>query len=302
MAWGLEIATDRLRLCRASLRRGRIRIDRMLEMPLASGLVRPSVKETGLADGPALTAVLNELGQQAGCRGWVRVALPDPLFILRVIATDAVPEDREEARRFLCWQARDLIPFPADQARLDYQILGPGPDGRLRTSCLVVRDRLLREYEQALRNAGLQAGVLDARSVAFAQAALAGIAARTVGLLTADGERATLLLVRDGRPQLWRILAVDGESAGNGTRLVREVADSLAFFREAEGLQTVDHLFVQGLGNHTASIASGLAEWLDIATSVLDLTDAVASAVQPNDPAGDPSHWGAALGAAIRPW
>jgi Tfp pilus assembly PilM family ATPase len=301
MAWGLEIATDRLRLCRARLRRGGIRMDRRVESPLASGLIRPSVKETGVADPAALAAALTELGRRAGCRGWVRVVLPDPLFTLRVIATDTLPEDREEARRFLCWQARDLLPFPAEQARLDYQVLGPGADGRLRTSCLVIRSQLLREVEQVLAKAGLQAGVIDARSVAFSQAALARVAARSVGLLTADGNRATLLLLRDGRPSQWRLLAVDGEPEGNGVRLVREVADSLAYFRETEGLPPVDHLFVQGLGSRTESLAADLAAWTEIPTSVLSLTEIV-TAVRDDGPVEDPSCWGAALGAAIRPW
>jgi hypothetical protein len=143
--------------------------------------------------------------------------------------------------------------------------------------------------------------VIDARSIAFSQAALVRVAARTVGLLTADGERATLLLLRDGQPFQWRLLAVDGEHESNGVRLLREVADSLAYFRETEGLPPVDHLFVHGLGSRTESLAADLAAWVEIPTSVLSLTEIV-SAARGNGPAEDPSCWGAALGAAIRPW
>ncbi len=298
MAWGLEIAPDRLRLCRAELRRGNIHVRRVVDAVISPGLVQPSIKETALADVPALTAVLRNLRRRAGCRGWVRVALPDPLFILRTVATDQLPDEREAARRFLCWQVRDLLPFPAEHARLDYLHVGPGPDGRARLACLVARHSLLADYERALQGAGFRAGTLDARSVSLAQATSVTLTARTAGVLTSDGDRATLLLIQEGRPQLWRILAADGDQV----RLIRDVADSLAFFREAEGVGPLDRLLVHGMGPRTDEIASGLARWLELPVSVLDLAEAFAPGARPGGPTDDLTRWGAAIGAAIRPW
>jgi len=298
MAWGLEIAPDRLRLCRAELRRGHIYVHRMADVSIPPGMVHPSIKETKLADAPALTAALGRLRRRAGCRGWVRVALPDPLFILRTIATDQLPDEREAARRFLCWQARDLLPFPAEQACLDYLHVGPGPDGRVRVACLVARQGLLTDVERALQSAGFLVGCLDARSVSLAQATSAIVTARTVGLLTGDVARATLLLIQDGRPQHWRILAADGDQV----RLVRDVADSLAFFQESEGVGPLDRLLVHGMGPTTNEIASGLARWLELPVSVLDLAEAFAPGARPGGPADELTRWGAAIGAAIRPW
>jgi len=298
MAWGLEIAPDRLRLCRAELHRGYIRVRRVVDAVIPPGLVQPSIKETKLPDIPALTAALRSLRRRGGCRGWVRVALPDPLFILRTIATDQLPDEREAARRFLCWQVRDLLPFPAEQARLDYLKIGPGPDGRVRLACLVARHGLLADYERALQGAGFRAGTLDARSVSLAQATSVILTARTAGLLTCDGDRATLLLIQEGRPQLWRILAADGEQV----RLIRDVADSLAFFQESEGLGPLERVLVHGMGPRTDEIAVGLARWLELPVSVLDLAEAFAPGARPSGSADDLTRWGAAIGAAIRPW
>jgi Tfp pilus assembly PilM family ATPase len=298
MAWGLEIAPDRLRLCRAELRRGQIRVRRVVDAAIAPGMVQPSIKETKLADVSALTAALRSLRRRGGCRGWVRVALPDPLFVLRTIATDQLPDEREAARRFLCWQARDLLPFPVEQARLDYLSVGAGPDGRVRLACLVARKSLLADYERALQGAGFRAGVLDARSVSLAQATSVVLTARTAGLLTGDGDRATLLLIQDGRPQLWRILAADGDPV----RLIRDVADSLAFFQESEGLGPLERVLVHGMGPRTDEVATGLARWLELPVSVLDLTEAFVSGNRPGGTAAELTRWGAAIGAAIRPW
>lgn len=298
MAWGLEIAPDRLRLCRAELRRGRIRVRRVVDAVIPPGMVQPSIKETTLADVSALTAALRSLRRRGGCRGWVRVALPDPLFVLRTIATDHLPDEREAARRFLCWQARDLLPFPAEQARLDYLNVGPGPDGRVRLACLVARHSLLADYERALQGAGFRAGIVDARSVSLTQALSVILSARTTGLLTGDGDLATLLLIHEGRPKLWRILAADGDQV----RLIRDVADSLAFFQESEGLGPLERVLVHGMGPRTDEIAAGLARWLEVPVSVLDLAEAFAPGARPSGSTDELTRWGAAIGAAIRPW
>ncbi len=302
MAWGLEIGTERVRLCRADLRRGGIHLRRAAESSLPGGLVRPSVKDANVSDPAALTNALRALARRARCRGWVRVALPDPVFILRTIATEELPEDRAAARRFLCWQARDLLPFSAEHARLDFVQAGSGPDGRVRLACLIANDRVLAEYERILQDADLLPGVLDARSVALAQAASGLLAFPCVGLLTADGARATLLVLQEGRPRLWRVLSIDEGAGGNGVRLIREVADSLVYFRETEDLGPLQHFFVHGMGPRTTEIASGLTRWLELTVSVLDLGEALTGGARPRGLADELTRWGAALGAAIRPW
>ena len=302
MAWGLEIAADRVRLCRAELRRGRIHLRRAAESPVPAGIVRASVKDANVSDAAALIKTLQGLARRAGCRGWVRLALPDPVFILRTLATDELPEDRVAARRFLSWQARDLLPFSAEQARLDFVPAGMGHDGRSRLTCLISNDRVLAEYERILHAVGLLPAVVDARSVALAQAASALLAFPSVGLLTADGGRSTLLVLHEGRPRLWRILATDDGAGGNGVRLIREVADSLVYFQETEELGPLQHFFVHGMGPRTAEIASGLNRWLEVNVSILDLSEALTSGEAPRGLADELTRWGAALGAAIRPW
>jgi Tfp pilus assembly PilM family ATPase len=303
MPWGLEIAPDRIRLCRADARRGRIRLRGAAEAPVPAGLLQPSLKDGNLKDSAATTQALRDLGQRVGCRGWVRVALPDPVFLLRTIVTDDLPEDRTAARRFLGWQVRDLLPFPSEEARLDYLQAGRAPDGRLRVTCLIAHERVLAEYERTLQGADLSAAMLDARSVALAQAASTLLAYPSVALLTADGPRATLLILQDGRPRLWRILPLDGAGDATGVRLIREVADSLAFFRETEeDVEAVHRMFIHGLGQRTAEIGSELARWLSFPVTTLDLTAVLASGTGPRGLSDELTRWGAALGAAIRPW
>jgi Tfp pilus assembly PilM family ATPase len=299
MAWGLELDAQTLRLCRAGLRRGKLHLSARVEVPLPTGLLKPSAAEANVTDPGDLADRLRDLRHRAGCSGWVRLALPDWLFSLRCVATDQLPERRDEARRFLRWQVRESLPFPAEEARLDFLPLPAGPDGRQRVACLLARERVLAEYEAVLLAAGLRVAVLEARSFGLAQAASAALAEGTIGLLAIAERQTTLLLLQNGRPRLWRILSegAAGWSADGRQRLVREVADTLAFYDASEGLGRVDRLLLAGRGTRLDEATAALAEWLEVAVSRLNLSAALRTGL----PAEDLVAWGPAIGVAIRP-
>jgi Tfp pilus assembly PilM family ATPase len=299
MGWGLEIDNEMMRLCRAEMRRGRLQLQRRTEAAVPSGLVRPSPKDANVTDPGALGRVLQDLCKHAGCRGWVRVALPDPIFTLRTLATDEMPAKREEARRFLRWQARDLLPFSPEEARLDFLAPAAGADGRLRAICLIARGRILAEYEEALARAGLRAAVLDARTVCLAQAASAPLARGTAGLLAVGETRSTLLVLQEGQPRFWRLIPEGRESwdAGQRTRLLRELADSINYAQESGGLAAVHTMQLTAPGSMTPELVSALGEWLAVPVTALDLGAALASGGHPDDLV----RWGPSIGAAIRP-
>jgi type IV pilus assembly protein PilM len=298
MAWGLEIGAETLRLCRAEVQRGRLHLHQRAEVPVPPGMIRPSLKDGNIPDAAGLSRLLRDLCSRAGCRGWVRAALPDSVFSLRTVATDDLPAKRQEAQRFLRWQARDLLPFPVEEARLDFLPTAPGPDGRMRVVCLMARDRILTEYEGILADAGLRPAVLDASTISLAQAASGSLDHGTIGLLSVNGARSTFLLLQEGRPRFWRILP-EGRGAWAGTdraRLLREVADSVTFCYESEGIPAAAGVLLGGLGPLTSEVASDLAEWLAVPITVLDLCAALRTEGHPDDLV----NWGAAIGAAIR--
>ena len=300
MPWGLEIGPETVRLCRAALRGGRLVVQRRVELPVPPDLIQPSLKEANLREAARLVALLSEARRKAGAGGWLRVVLPDAVFTMRSVASDQLPERRDDARRLLRWQARDLLPFPADEARLDYLRLAPGADERPRAVCLVARERVLAEYEAALAQAGLQVAVLDAQTIALAQAAGPALRDGPVALLAVNGTRTTLLVVHEGLPRFWRQLPGGRDRWGDGGegRLLREVADSLTFCQESERTGPAKHVVVSGLGRLGGRVSANLTDWLGIPAARLDLATALRAGGDPDDLAA----WGAALGAAIRPW
>jgi Tfp pilus assembly PilM family ATPase len=302
VAWGIEVTSDAVRLCRADARGERVRLSAAVQAAVPAGLIQPSAKDRNLFDPAALVGPVRELAARAGCRGWVRLALPDPVFILRSVSAQEIPASRAEARQFLRWQLREAIPFPGEEARLDYLPGGAGPDGLVRAACLVARDRVLAEYEGLLESAGLRVAAVNARSVALAQAASVGRADRARGFLAGTGLRTTLLLTQDGRPRVWRVLIGQGRLGGESDRrFFREVSDSLTYFQESEGVGPVEELLVAGLGARTPDIVAGLADWLELPVEPLDLTRTLSARPSGSTPEDDLTAWGAAIGAAIAP-
>jgi Tfp pilus assembly PilM family ATPase len=299
MAWGIDIEADRLRLCAATVAGGRVRLQRCAEVPVPAGLLQPSLATSNLPDLAALGRILAGLAREAHCRGWVRVALPDDAFSLRTLLTDELPPEPAEARRFLRWQARDLVPFPAEETRLDFVAGLPAAEGRQRVVCLMARERVLADYERLLAEAGLHAARLDARSVMLAQAASRRLESRTAGLVSLAAGRMTILIVEGGHPRFRRTLAgADAPDEAGRDRLRREVADSLAFCRESEGTAPVEELLLDAPAGAGDGLAADLSAWLEIPVSPLQ---GAALGVPAGAKLADPPRWGAAIGAAIAP-
>jgi len=297
MGWGVEIEAGRVRVCQAALRGGQLRLGRRAEALLPPETVQPGLKEPNLKGPAALRSALQECCAKTGCRGWVGLALPDAVFSLRTVTSETLPPDRAEARRFLAWQAKELLPFPAEEARLDFLSPEPAPEGRLRVTCLVARERVVREYEELVEQAGLRVALLDSASLSLTAAA--PLPAAPIGLLNLREERSTFLLLEGARPRFWRILPY-GRADWTGadrTRALRDLADSIAYCEQAGPAGALSRLDVHGAGEPWQELASVLEGWLRLAVAPLRLgADAAGTAPDGLAP------WAAVAGTGARPW
>lgn len=301
MAWGLEIAADRLRLCSASPTHAGAHIRAGGEIGLPPSLIVPSFTRTNLPDPPRLARFLTRLASVLGCRGWVRAVLPDEVFSLRTILSDEISVGATETRRYLRWRARELLPFGPEETRLDYLAGVARREGGLRFPCLFARDSVLLEYERLLERAGLRAVRIDARSITLAQTASRGLGVGTRALLTLRPGRLTLLILEDGRARFWRTVALPQSLEGPAlVRVHREVEDSILFCQQSEGTNSVQEVLVDGPRPLAQRVVEGLAAWLDVPVATLNtesfgkLTGASA--------AEQITLWGPAIGAAVSPW
>lgn len=301
MRIGVDIGGHTLKVC-AGEGRGPARV-RLAATAMPTDLLRPSFTDPNATDEEALARLLREtLARVAPRARRARVALPELAVRLRFLDFQDLPERREEIVQFIRFRLKASLPFPAEEARLDYLSLPPGHEdgGRRRLLCLIGRERVLAQYEGVLARAGLDAPCLAPGSVyLYNRWTAARDEALLLGHLGHSGT--TLVVAAGGRPLLWRTLPLGGQAPGPDAAeaLGREVADTLGFARDQAGLPRIERAMISG----------GLAARRDIlevlgslVSAPVDLLDPFAGGPPPaaGGPPLAPSAWAVAGAAAGR--
>ena len=133
---------------------------------LADDVWALSVRDANILDRPrfiaAVRAALDSLS-----RGEDRIALSLPDSIGRILLTevDSVFKSREEGIEVVKWQLKKSLPAEARDVQLDYQVLEKTETGRYRLVVSMIVRTVLRQYEEALAEAGYHPVVVDFHSL-----------------------------------------------------------------------------------------------------------------------------------------
>jgi hypothetical protein len=115
--------------------------------PLA---VTPHAGQTNVANPDAVseaaTAVMSALGNGSDRFG---LLLSDAATRVGVLAFETLPDDHREAEVLVRWKLGESLPFPAEEARIHYQVLLNQP-GHVEVLAVAGRDQVLDQYESVL--------------------------------------------------------------------------------------------------------------------------------------------------------
>lgn len=262
-AWGLEIDTGRMGLCQIRQTSQGRELKRGASQPLPPGLVTPSLTERNVADEQELTAQLRDLLKEMDWKGGtVVLALPDLTCRIGFQDFEELKGTPAEIRQLLCWRLKDRLPFPVEEARIDYQSLGSQGNGS-RFLYLLARETVITQYETLLSNVGLEPTRIITRGVALYRLHQAA----SVGgkhLLFAPGPSSIMLIyAEEGIPRLWRAVPWNGD--GNpqdrnrqAQRLTRELQETLGYLRDEMRVEQLDGLLF--VGGSDDSVAEFLAK------------------------------------------
>ncbi|MGO9271140.1 MAG: hypothetical protein ACLQOO_12945 [Terriglobia bacterium] len=107
----------------------------------------------------AATAVMSALGNGSDRFG---LLLSDAATRVGVLAFESLPDDHGDAEDLVRWKLGEGLPFPAEEARIHYQVLLNQP-GHVEVLAVAGRDTVLGQYESVLGPArGIPALVLPA--------------------------------------------------------------------------------------------------------------------------------------------
>jgi len=296
----------------------------------ARSVALPPVAD-GTPPGARLAAALEELGLVLG-GDTVAVALPGALVASHLFTLPFLDSGRIE--QVLPAEVEGAIPFEMDEVVWDHAVISQA-GGKSEVLVGVVRKAALREWIDMLAAVGI-----DPRTITFAPLALAALAERgllssealaeptlegepasAVGpgaavpvdaelILAAGPDRADLVLVRAGKPELCRSLSVasgpawDAATGDDAARdkllgaLVRDVKITLRTrVKGGSPLPQPSRLLLAGDVALLPAAVERFAQDLGIATSVLSLP---AGAVQLPPDSSPPHEVALALGLALR--
>lgn len=305
----LDVGSYSLKLIQACYKGGRFYL-RRYAIAEASGLVSPSFLKPNVADEEGFKGLIKDLFRRTGVRAReIFLLIPDLSLKFRFLEFQEVSGNREEIKELAKWRIRELLPFPAEEAVLDYQEI---PDGSRRLLCLIGRRDVIAQYERLVEETGHQARVLESNSLSLYNFWEESLIAKQekVCLLNLGYGEGTFIAVERGYPRFIRSFGLDGALREKGSSegssigpyiegVAREVSNSLSFLAE-EGEYKAERLFLAGEASSIENLDLLLTDELGLSVEGLDPTGIVSYSSSLKLDRDRLSSLSPALGAATR--
>jgi type IV pilus assembly protein PilM len=204
-----------------------------VEASLPDGTLAVSLTQPNVVDAAAFAAALRGLVERAGvARGTgVALVLPDPVARIGLAPAAEVRASRHaDAEEMIRFRLRKSLPFDVREARVAHVVLRGAPGREPVAMVAAVLGSVLDGYEAAVREAGVEPGLVELSGLALLRAASVGAPAGDELLLNWEPGYLSLVLTVGGQPALLRTLGP--EAAARPEDALREVATTILYYRE----------------------------------------------------------------------
>lgn len=163
----------------------------------------------------AVVEAVRSLTRRIGLRGrQMAIAVSGNSVILKRLSipvmTGAALEEQME------WEVRQNIPFPREEVTVDHEVLvEKTPQGQMEVLLVAAKRDVIQQYMQVVRDAGLQAVVVDAAALALQNAVEGGLgftAGDAVAMVNIGASYSTICVVQDGKPVFNRDVRIGGNT------------------------------------------------------------------------------------------
>jgi len=138
------------------------RLERLVSRPLMAGILRPSLRESNIADMQAFSDKLREAYALLLHRGTrISVSLPDSVGKVLVMDMEERFKSRAEGFDIIRWKLKKNLPFELADCHLDYQFLRKKESGEQSLLVTLVSRSVIEQYEAAITAAGLSPVSID---------------------------------------------------------------------------------------------------------------------------------------------
>jgi type IV pilus assembly protein PilM len=174
-------------------------------VPLRLGVLSPGLKTPAMADRAAVSAAIKAaLDSVAERDKKVTIIVPDASVRVLLLDFDTLPAKQVDVLPILRFRLRKLVQFDVDEAAITWQVLPKAAADTLVHTVVAVMPAAVRaEYEDAVREAGYEPGVVLSSSLA----ALAAVSGDEPALLVNRNANAiTTAIVRGSQLLLFRTI------------------------------------------------------------------------------------------------
>ncbi|WP_017315584.1 type IV pilus assembly protein PilM [Mastigocladopsis repens] len=165
---GIELASQRVNLVQLRKQRQGLKLETLISVPVPEGVV----VNGQIADPPTMAQLIQQaLAESKIKASRIATAVPGRDSIVRLISVPAELDDKELREMVLNHEAGLYLPYPREEADVDYQKLGyfVDEDGIEKVQVLLVatRKEITDTYINTFEQAGLQIDVLEINSFAL---------------------------------------------------------------------------------------------------------------------------------------
>jgi type IV pilus assembly protein PilM len=212
-----------------------------------------AVVEGEIVDPEAVSGALRELWRRYSFRvNDVAIGVSSQKVVVRLI--DLQFMERDELTKAIQYQAQDYIPYPVDQAILDFQIIGdymtPADEHMMEVLLVAAPREIVDMAVQAVHGAKLKLAQVDVTSFALVRALLGtnpmwyneeAEAGEALGIVHVSSGLTNIAVVERGIPRFTRVSSLAGnqftQAVANALNLTFDEAEEL---RNQAGLPSID--------------------------------------------------------------
>jgi type IV pilus assembly protein PilM len=161
---GLDIGSSFLKVVQLKEKKGMYELEAFDMLPLPPELI----VEGSIIDSLRLMEAIKELMKKAKIRAKstvVGIAGHAAVIIRRIVLPEMGEDELSESIKF---EAEQYVPFDVEDVNIDFQILGPTEEpGQMDVMLVAVKKDIINEYTSAVKEAGLNAVVVDVNAFAL---------------------------------------------------------------------------------------------------------------------------------------
>lgn len=208
---GIDIGSSAIKLVQLKVGRRELTLQNFGIEPVPP----QTIVEGAVMNHSALVDAIRNLSRRIRLKGKrVSIAVSGNAVILKRLTIPAM--DGSALAEQMEWEVQQNIPFPRDEVVVDHAVLvGQTPQGQMEVLLVAAKRDVMQQYQSAVRDAGLNAAIVDAAALALQNAVEGGVgfvAGETVAIINVGASFSTMSIVADGKPQFNRDIGAGGNT------------------------------------------------------------------------------------------